>query len=77
MEITINRSNEERQSPIVVIDTKTCHYPYAIRNAIQLALELDGYAKDIINEVFNQYGLDAKCEPNDLWENDAKDIYKV
>lgn len=38
MKIIIDRNNDEQQLPIVTIDTKNCHYPYAIRNAIQLAL---------------------------------------
>jgi hypothetical protein len=53
MKIIIERNQTERQTPIVTIDTKTCHYPYAIRDAIKLALELDGYHKETINEVFN------------------------
>lgn len=53
MKIIIERNQSESQTPIVTIDTKTCHYPYAIRDAIELALELDGYGKDTINEVFD------------------------
>jgi hypothetical protein len=52
MKIIIDRNNYERQSPIVTIDTKDCHYTYAIRNALKLALELDGYSERTINEVF-------------------------
>ena len=52
MKIIIEREQSESQTPIVTIDTKTCFYPYAIRNAIELALELDGYDKETINEVF-------------------------
>ena len=37
--IIIMKGSSESQTPIVTIDTKTCHYPYAIRNAIELALE--------------------------------------
>ena len=55
MKIIIERDQSERQSPIVTIDTKTCHYPYAIRDAIKLALELDGYTKETINEVFGGF----------------------
>lgn len=54
MKIIIERNQSESQTPIVTIDTKTCHYPYAIRDAIELALELDGYSKETINEVFNE-----------------------
>ena len=52
MKIIIDRNNDETQSPITTIDTKTCHYPYAIRSAIKLALTLDGYTKETIDEVF-------------------------
>jgi hypothetical protein len=52
MKIIIERNEEELQTPIVTIDTKTCHYPYAIRDALKLALELDGYDKETINQVF-------------------------
>ena len=52
MKIIIERNQSESQTPIVTIDTKTCHYPYAIRNAIELALEIDGYSKETIREVF-------------------------
>tara|TARA_R110000782_G_scaffold245344_2_gene332064 strand:- start:328 stop:525 length:198 start_codon:yes stop_codon:yes gene_type:complete len=52
MKIIIERECDESQTPIVTIDTKTCHYPYAVRNAIELALELDGYSKETIREVF-------------------------
>lgn len=62
MKITVDRNNYERQTPIVTIDTKTCHYPYAIRQSLILALELDGYTKETIDEVFNQQ-MDVKCEP--------------
>lgn len=63
MIITINRNNSETQLPITTIDTKACYNPHAIRNAIILALEIDGWDKTTINEVFNQ-GEDLKCEPS-------------
>jgi hypothetical protein len=46
-----NRDFDNTQRPLVTIDTHTCTYPYAIRDAIKLALELDGYSKETINEV--------------------------
>ena len=49
MKIIIKR---DEQTAKHTIDTKNCHYPYAIRNAIELALELDGYTKETIREVF-------------------------
>jgi hypothetical protein len=54
MKIIVERNQDERQSPIVTIDLKTCYYPYAIRDALQLALQLDGYDTSTIKEVFNQ-----------------------
>lgn len=54
MKIIIDRSNEERQSAITTIDTKTCHYPYSIREAIELALKLDGHPEEAIDEIFNR-----------------------
>lgn len=48
------------QQPEVTIDLKDVHHPYAIREAIQLALEIDGFTKETISEVFNQMP-DAKC----------------
>ena len=54
MKIIVERNQDERQTPIVTIDLKTCYYPYAIRNALELALELDGYDASTIKEVFNR-----------------------
>lgn len=64
MKIIIEREQSESQTPIVTIDTKTCLYPYAIRNAIELALELDGHSKGTINEVFGIMP-DVACENTD------------
>lgn len=53
MKIIIDKNRSiGREAPVVTIDTKTCHYPYAIRDAIELAMELDGYSKETIREVF-------------------------
>ena len=39
MKIIIDRNTpDSRQSSIVTIDTKHCYYPYAIKEAIELAL---------------------------------------
>ena len=51
MKIVIKRNE---QQPEVTFDLKDVHYPYAIRDAIQLALEIDGFTKETIAEVFNQ-----------------------
>lgn len=63
MKIIVERNQDEWQTPVVTIDLKTCYYPYAIRNAIELALELDGYDASTIKQVFNQMS-DAMCEPS-------------
>ena len=62
MIITVKMEDGERQKPIVTIDTKTCHYPYAIMEALELALRLDGYDESTIKQVFNRQ-TDVKCEP--------------
>jgi hypothetical protein len=65
MKITINRnSSDNRQSPIVTIDTTPCTYPYAIREAIELALSLDGYTQETINEVFYRIQDNTLCKEN-------------
>lgn len=61
MKITINRINEETQTPIIEIDTSTCYYPLAIRESLMLALRLDGYDESTIEEVFGVY-QDCKKE---------------
>ena len=62
--ITTNK-NDERQAPEVTINTKGLTYPYAIKNAIELALSIDGYTQQVIDQVFNQY-QDKACEPDEL-----------
>jgi hypothetical protein len=63
MKITINNNNgDSRQSAIVTIDTKYCNYPYAIREAFELALKLDGHAESVIDEVFNRTTHEFKSE---------------
>ena len=60
MKIVVKKNE---QQPEITIDLKDVHYPYAIRNAILLALEIDGFSEDSIAEVFNQMP-DVKCEPS-------------
>jgi hypothetical protein len=50
MIITINKKTDN--APIVTVDTSTCYYPYAIKDAIKLALKIDGHDEETINEVF-------------------------
>jgi hypothetical protein len=80
MEIIINRnSREESQSAKVTIDTSDCHYPYAIREAFEQALLLDGYTKEVINEVFNRGLPTTSCieEDEKEGENKNRDNFKV
>jgi hypothetical protein len=60
MKIVIKRAE---QNPTVTIDLKGVHYPYAVRNAIQLALEVDGFTEDDIAEIFNRSLDKVSCEP--------------
>ena len=64
MKIIINGNNGERQAAVLTIDTETCQYPNAIRDALELALKHDGYPEEIINEVFNlqPVRMPAPCE---------------
>jgi len=48
------------QQPEVTIDLKDVNFTYAIRDAIKLALKIDGFTKDKIASIFNEYG-DIKC----------------
>jgi hypothetical protein len=57
MKIIVKRNEQ----PKITFDLKDVHSPYAIRNAIKLALEIEGFTKETIAEVFNQMP-DVKCE---------------
>ena len=59
MKILVKRNE---QQPEVTIDLKDVHYAFAIRDAFKLALELDGFTKNTISEVFNQNLDKVKCE---------------
>lgn len=52
MKILVQRNE---QQPEVTIDLKGVRFAYAIRNAIQLALEIDGFTKETIDEVLGRY----------------------
>jgi hypothetical protein len=62
MKIIIDRTNEERQSAIVTIDTKHCTYRYAIKDALELALKLDGHTQSVIDDVFGHQTHEFKSE---------------
>ena len=66
MKIIIDRNSiSERQRAVVTVDTKHCLYPYAIREAIELALELDGYTKETIDDVFGRRMAKTCVKSND------------
>lgn len=57
MKIIVKRNE---QLATVTIDISNGMYPYAIREAIVLALEQDGHTKDAINQIFNYAFEDPK-----------------
>ena len=48
----IIKTKERR--PKVTIDLKDAYNPYVIRDSIRLALEIDGFTKETIAEIFNE-----------------------
>ena len=56
MKIILKRND---QTPEITIDLKDVHYAYAIRDALMLALQIDGFTQGNINDVFN-LGEDVK-----------------
>jgi len=59
MKIIIERNQSDSQTPIVTINTETCHHPYAIKKAIELALEIDGHTEQTIDEVFGRQRMNC------------------
>jgi len=53
MKIIIKKTPNKEQSSTVTIDVKKCYSVYAIRKALELALDLEGYPKDTIKDVFS------------------------
>ena len=51
MKIIVKRNE---QQPEITIDLKDVHYAYAIRDALKLALDINGFTEQTILEVFNQ-----------------------
>lgn len=76
MKITIKQTHQDdRQKPVITIDTKSCHYPYAIRAALRQALVLDGFTEETADEVFNKSKIVPVCE-NPMSEED-RELLKV
>ncbi len=71
-----NRDFDSTQRPLVTIDTHTCTYPYAIRNAIELALKLDGHDEATIKEIFGIMP-DVCCEEKPLNQNNETDSSRM
>lgn len=59
MKIVVKRTE---QQPEITIDLKGVHYPNAIRDAILLALTIEGFTEQTIADVLN-LTPDVKCEP--------------
>jgi hypothetical protein len=53
---------KNEQQPEITIDLKDVNYPYAIRDAFILALQIDGFSKETISEIFNRNFDKIKCE---------------
>ena len=62
MKIIVKRNETE---PEVTIDLKDVQYAYAIRDAIKLALQIDGFGENTILQVFNQTPIDNESESDE------------
>ena len=51
MKIIVQKNLESAK---VEIDTKNCSYQWGFRDAIILAMEIEGFHKSFIDQVFNQ-----------------------
>lgn len=58
MKIIIKRNE---QTPEITIDLKDVNYTYAIIDALRLAMKIDGFTQETINDVFN-LGKDVKSQ---------------
>lgn len=58
MKIIIKRNE---QTPEITIDLKDVNYTYAIIDALRLAMKIDGFTQETINDVFN-LGKDVKFQ---------------
>lgn len=64
MKIIIEKNLSGTQIPIVTIDTEKCHSMNELGDAIELALEIDGYSKEAINIVFGRKHA-VECKEDD------------
>lgn len=58
MKIIVKRNEQQAE---VTFDLKDVIHSYAIREAIQTALKIEGFTQDCINEIFN-LGEDLNCK---------------
>jgi len=63
MKIIIDKKGE-LESAKYTIDLSEINYPYAIRNAIEIALQLDGKSD---GEIYDIFGRSEVCEPDKEW----------
>jgi hypothetical protein len=59
MKIIIKRNEHQ---PEVTIDLSTVHFPYAIRESLELALRLDGYSESTIKNTLSFSPEDVEIE---------------
>jgi hypothetical protein len=59
MKIIVQQSNDTAK---VEIDTNNCNYQWSFRDALILAMQIEGFQKSFIDAVFNQEEINIKCE---------------
>lgn len=83
MVVTINRNNAIHLQPVYTVDLSTCVHPHTIREALIKALELDGFSRTDIDQVFNlvpeeKFGPQPQPENGDIFwiEKDCQGIHR-
>ena len=59
MKIIVQKNLENAK---VEIDTKNCSYQWGFRDALILAMEIEGFHKSFIDQVFNQEKIRIESE---------------
>ena len=59
MKIIVQQNSDTAK---VEIDTNNCNYQWSFRDALILAMQIEGFEKSFIDAVFN-VEEDLKCEP--------------
>jgi hypothetical protein len=60
MKIIVQQNSDTAK---VEIDTKNCNYQWSFRDALILAMTIEGFQKSFIDAVFNQEEINLRCEP--------------